>query len=73
MNTFCDINGSTLSEGSIVQLRDIDSLVNCDELKIGAILVVTNCIDHESNYLEFSREGKKYEFYGHRVLNVAKN
>jgi hypothetical protein len=70
-NIFCDVNGSKLSNGSIVQLIDTDSLTDCDELKVGAILVVTDCIDLESNYLQFSRQCMHYEFFGFRVLNIT--
>jgi len=65
-NFFCnDVDGNTLEVGDEVIVLDIEDLEG-DTPPRGKLLKVTNCIDAESNYIEFG----EYAFYGHRVLKT---
>ena len=70
-NKFCnDIDGNPLKEGDAVVVLDNSELEGLIPPK-GAVLMVTECVDKESNYLTFN--DSKYGFYGHRVLKLNNN
>ena len=67
MNNFCnDADGNILLEGDYVVVLDNTELEGYIPSR-GSLLVVSKCIDEESNYIEF---GTDYAFYGHRVLKL---
>lgn len=74
-NLLCnDVDGTILKVGDMVVVLDVQDLENTPPQR-GQRLMVTNCIDAESNYIEFidllsSDMSPKYSFYGHRVLKL---
>lgn len=70
-NKFCnDIDGNPLKEGDAVVVLDNSELEGLIPSR-GEVLMVTECVDKESNYLTFN--DSKYGFYGHRVLKLNNN
>jgi hypothetical protein len=61
-----DVDGNILNLGDKVVVLDAEDLEGIAP-KRGELLIVTKCIDAESNYIEFD---SKYAFYGHRILRV---
>lgn len=71
-NLFCnDVDGNLLENGDWVVILDAEDL-DGDAPKRGQRLMVGNCKDAESNYVEFIGEfSKEYGLYGHRVLKLS--
>mgnify|MGYP003647364351 CR=1 FL=1 len=65
-----DQKGIELKVNDIVTVVDVNGLEDCDELKEGAVLTVTELLDLESNYIEFISNSVFYEFYGFRVIKI---
>lgn len=65
-----DREGIELRVNDTVTVVDVDGLEDCDELKEGAILTVTNLLDVGSNSIEFISNSILYEFYGFRVIKT---
>lgn len=65
-----DVNGKVLNVKDVVCVIDIEDLEGDTPYK-GEVLVVTECVDPESNYIAFRGNDRKvYIFYGHRVRKV---
>lgn len=71
-NFFCnDVDGNLLQHGDMVVVLDAEDLEG-DAPKRGQRLMVANCKDAESNYVEFiGGLNQMYGFYGHRVLKLS--
>ena len=71
-NYFCnDVDGNLLEVGDMVVVLDAEDLEGYVP-KRGQRLMVVNCKDAESNYVEFvGGLHDKYGFYAHRVLKLT--